>query len=65
MCDRVIVGGCYTIETFHCVAEEERTAPLKARDFKDPLVVIYELSKGDGFADGKRIPEVRHSGSNE
>ena len=31
----------YTIclETFHCTSEVELTAPLKARDYKDPLIV--------------------------
>ena len=30
----------YSLETFHCVAEEEKTAPLKARDYKDPVCVL-------------------------
>lgn len=44
---------CWSLEVFHCAAEHEGTAPLKARDYKDPLVVAYEdLSKGDGQPDG-------------
>lgn len=31
-----------SLEVFHCTAETELTQPLKARDYKDPLVVIYE-----------------------
>ena len=31
----------YSLETFHCVAEEEKTTTLKARDYKDPTVVCY------------------------
>lgn len=38
----VILGQCYSMEVFHCVAEVEKTAPLKARDYKDPIVVVYE-----------------------
>jgi DNA (cytosine-5)-methyltransferase 1 len=30
----------YSLETFHCEAEEEITAPLKARDYKDPVCVL-------------------------
>jgi DNA (cytosine-5)-methyltransferase 1 len=32
----------YSLETFHCVAEEEVAAPLKARDYKDPLCVCID-----------------------
>ena len=31
----------YSLETFHCTAEEEKTTTLKARDYKDPTVVCY------------------------
>ena len=31
----------YSVETFHCVTEEEKTTTLKARDYKDPAVVVY------------------------
>ena len=54
-----------SIETFHCVAEEERTAPLKARDYKDPIVIAYELSRNSGNADGVGISETRNAGSSE
>ena len=31
----------YSLETFHCTSEEEKTATLKARDYKDPGCVAY------------------------
>ena len=31
----------YSLETFHCVSEEEKTTTLKARDYKDPVCVAY------------------------
>ena len=33
----------YSIETFHCSTEEEKTPTLKARDWKDPHVVAYGI----------------------
>ena len=45
--------------------ETELAQPLKARDYKDPLVVIYELSKNDRGADGIRVPETWDAGSDE
>ena len=67
--NQCVTGGCYAMETFHCIVEKELAAPLKARDYKDPLIVVYEadndLSESNGAADGKRIQQTRHSGSNE
>lgn len=31
----------YGVETFHCNTEEEKVPTLKARDWKDPNVVVY------------------------
>ena len=31
----------YSMETFHCIPEEEKTTTLKARDYKDPCIVCY------------------------
>jgi DNA (cytosine-5)-methyltransferase 1 len=31
----------YSLETFHCVSEEEVTTTPKARDYKDPVCVAY------------------------
>ena len=31
----------YGVETFHCVAEEDKSPTLKARDWKDPHVLCY------------------------
>lgn len=38
---------CYSMEVFHCVSDKEKTAPLKARDYKDPLVVVYECDNNN------------------
>lgn len=61
----VIVSKAISLEVFHCVAEAERCQPLKARDYKDPLVVIYELSESNGNADGMGLSETRNAGSDE
>lgn len=61
MCHRLQVGTTRTsdarkvdrmckevmcLEVFHCALEIGGVAqPLKARDYKDPLVVVYELSE--------------------
>ena len=52
-----------SLETFHCTAEAERCQPLKARDYKDPLVVIYDLSEDSGNADGVGLSEAWNVGS--
>jgi DNA (cytosine-5)-methyltransferase 1 len=31
----------YSLETFHCTSDEEKTTTLKARDYKDPVCVAY------------------------
>ena len=36
------------LETFHCVVSEDITAPLKARDYKDPLVVLDRAAYNQG-----------------
>lgn len=41
--DRHAVACC--METFHCNTEEEKKPPIKARDYKDPLVICYEKTK--------------------
>lgn len=59
------IANATSLELFHCTTEKERSQPLKARDYKDPLVVIYELSKGSRDADGVGLSETRHARSNE
>ena len=54
-----------SLEVFHCTAEKELAQPLKARDYKDPLVVIYELSECSRNADGVGLSETRNAGSDE
>lgn len=68
MPDRRIVKTSLSLEVFHCVTEEELTVPLKARDYKDPLVVVYEeveddISKSNRATNGKRLPKTRDSRS--
>ena len=42
----VIIEKAMCLEVFHCTVEAGGvTQPLKARDYKDPLVVVYELSE--------------------
>ena len=41
-CDQALNENTWSLEVFHCYAEKELAPPLKARDYKDPLVVIYE-----------------------
>lgn len=54
-----------SLEVFHCATETELAQPLKARDYKDPLVVIYELSGNSRNADGVGLSETRNAGSSE
>ena len=35
----------YSLETFHCTSEEEKTTTLKARDYKDPVCVAYGVGE--------------------
>ena len=43
-----------SMEVFHCTAEEEKVQPLKARDYKDPQVVVetYQEKTGALMASG-------------
>lgn len=43
-------GLVLTLETFHLTTEEDKTAPLKARDYKDPLVIAMDRA---AFNQGK------------
>lgn len=54
-----------SLEVFHCTTETELAQPLKARDYKDPLVVIYELSTDSRNADGVGLSETWDAGSDE
>lgn len=48
-----------SLEVFHCTAETELAQPLKARDYKDPLVVVYDIAdrRKDGM-DGNSSKKV-------
>lgn len=39
-------------ETYHCNTEIEKAPPLKARDWKDPLIVVYPETTGSLMASG-------------
>lgn len=63
MCKAIVCAT--SLEVFHCTAEEQLAQPLKARDYKDLLVVIYELSESSGNVDGVGLSETRNAGSDE
>ena len=59
----------YSLETFHCTSEEEKTTTLKARDYKDPTVVVYDPIALDRayFNQGQNAlydPQLYEDGSN-
>ena len=60
-----VITNVTSLEVFHCTTEKELSQPLKARDYKDPLVVIYELSECNGDADGVGLSETRNARSDE
>lgn len=60
-----VITNATSLKVFHCMAEEQLAQPLKARDYKDPLVVIYELSECSGNADGVGVSKARNAGSDE
>lgn len=62
MCKAINVTS---LEVFHCMAEKELAQPLKARDYKDPLVVIYELSEDSRNAYGVGLSETWNARSSE
>ena len=49
------IRDCWSLEVFHCAAEYEATAPLKARDYKDPLVIAYEQNELGWHTDSTNI----------
>lgn len=44
----VIMNETISLETFHCMASVDVTAPLKARDYKDPIVVLDRAAYNQG-----------------
>ena len=57
----VVVMETISLETFHCVASVDVTAPLKARDYKDPIVVLDRAAYNQG-ENAKYDFEVRVGG---
>ena len=53
----------YSLETFHCVAEEEMAAPLKARDFKDPLCVCIDRAYFNQGQNALYTPQTYEDGT--
>ena len=53
----------YSLETFHCVAEEEMAAPLKARDFKDPLCVCVDRAFFNQGENALYVPQTYEDGT--
>ena len=56
--------GTYSLETFHCVAEEETTAPLKARDYKDPICVAFDRAYFNAGQNAQYTPMTYDDGTN-
>lgn len=42
-----VITNATSLETFHCTTETERCQSIKARDYKDPLVVVYEMQRDE------------------
>ena len=40
--EEAMQGLYIVLETYHCNTEDEITPPLKARDYKDPLVICIK-----------------------
>ena len=53
----------YSLETFHCEAEEEMTAPLKARDYKDPLCVCIDRAYFNQGQNALYTPQTYEDGT--
>ena len=53
----------YSLETFHCVAEEEMAAPLKARDYKDPLCVCIDRAYFNQGQNALYTPQTYEDGT--
>lgn len=51
-----------SLETFHCMASVDVTAPLKAIDYKDPIVVLDRAAYNQG-ENAKYEFEVRVGGA--
>jgi DNA (cytosine-5)-methyltransferase 1 len=56
--------AAYSLETFHCVAEEETTAPLKARDYKDPICVAIDRAAFNQRQNAQYAPQYYEDGTN-
>ena len=50
--------GAVCCETFHCNTEQEMTPPIKARDYKDPLLVCYGIGNGQADQTGLNKEKV-------
>jgi DNA (cytosine-5)-methyltransferase 1 len=53
----------YSLETFHCEAEEEKTAPLKARDYKDPICVAIDRVYFNAGQNAQYTPQTYEDGT--
>jgi DNA (cytosine-5)-methyltransferase 1 len=53
----------YSLETFHCTAEEEMAAPLKVRDYKDPLCVCIDRAYFNAGENAQFTPQTYEDGT--
>jgi site-specific DNA-cytosine methylase len=44
----VVTEECHSLEVYHCTTEQEEAHTLKARDYKDPQVVVYKKKNNAG-----------------
>jgi DNA (cytosine-5)-methyltransferase 1 len=59
----MVMEPTYSLETFHCVAEEEMAAPLKARDYKDPLCVCIDRAYFNQGQNALYTPQTYEDGT--
>ena len=53
----------YSLETFHCAVEEDLAAPLKARDYKDPLCVAIDRAYFNQGQNALYAPQTYEDGT--
>ena len=63
VCEKHSETTTYSLETFHCDAEEEIAAPLKARDYKDPLCVCVDRAFFNQGKNAQYVPQTYEDGT--
>ena len=55
-------GTVMSLEVFHCNSEVEKTMPLKARDYKDPPVIVIDRAAYNQGKNAKFDFEIKVGG---